>query len=436
MTGLETGIISVIGILFFVIFGMYIPVVLALVSLIGTWLITSNFDVAIFLLSQKSVETISSQEFAVIPLFVLMGLLISISDIARETFGVANYVFRKVSGGLGVATVAANAIFASITGVSIASAAVFTRVAVPEMLRFGYHPRLAVGIVAGSSVLGMLIPPSILLIVYAFIAEVSVGSLFIGAIVPGLMLAVFYCIAILIIGILRPKWVGQQQLAALDQDNNMNLVKAAKLLAPIGLLIALVIGGIYGGFFTPTESGAVGAAGALILTIARKRLTWSTFWKVTVETGHVTASICFMIIAASMYSSMLGLSGVPSELQQWVIGSNFGFPELIITYVVTVILLGTLLDSISIILIVLPIFIPLLNHFGVDLIWFGILSIIVVEIGLLTPPLGIAVFVVKSCLPDGKISLKDIFLGAMPFGLIMLLVVVLIAVFPALVLKI
>ncbi|MEP5760919.1 MAG: TRAP transporter large permease subunit [Litoreibacter sp.] len=433
MTGLEIGIISVVGILFFVVFGMYIPVVLALVSLIGAWFIAGNFDIAIFLLSQKSVETISSQEFAVIPLFVLMGLLISISDIARETFGVANHVFRKVSGGLGVATVAANAIFASITGVSIASAAVFTRVAVPEMLRFGYHPRLAVGIVAGSSVLGMLIPPSILLIVYAFIAEVSVGSLFIAAIIPGILLAIFYSIAILAIGKMRPEWVGQKQLATLDEMEDMNFAKAAKLLAPIGLLVTLVIGGIYGGVFTPTESGAVGAAGALFLTLAKKRMTWAIFWKVTVETGHVTASICFMIIAASMYSSMLGLSGVPSELQQWVTGSNFGILALIIAYVAIVIILGTLLDSISIILIVLPIFIPLLNHFNVDLVWFGILSIIVVEIGLLTPPLGIAVFVVKSCLPDDQISLKDIFLGAMPFGLIMLLVVVLITAFPALI---
>lgn len=433
MSGLEIGTLSVVGILFLVIAGMYIPVVLALVSLIGTWFITGNFDIAIYLLSQKSVETIASQEFAVIPLFVLMGLLISISDIARETFAVANYVFRKVSGGLGVATVAANAIFASITGVSIASAAVFTRVAVPEMLRFGYHPRLAVGIVAGSSVLGMLIPPSILLIVYAFIAQVSVGSLFIAAIIPGLLLAVLYSIAILAVGKWRPEWVGQAQMAALDESDDMNLSKAVKLLTPIGLLVGLVIGGIYGGFFTPTESGAIGAAGALLLTIARRRLTWASFWTVTVETGHVTASISFMIIAASMYSSMLGLSGVPSELQQWVIEANFGLLALTIAYVAIVILLGTLLDSISIILIVLPIFIPLLNHFGVDLVWFGIMSIIVVEIGLLTPPLGIAVYVVKSCLPDQQISLKDIFLGAMPFGLIMLLVVVLITVFPALI---
>ncbi|MEP1535775.1 MAG: TRAP transporter large permease [Paracoccaceae bacterium] len=433
MTGLDIGIISVVGILLFVVLGMYIPVVLTLVSLVGTWFITGNFQIAIFLLTQKSVETISSQEFAVIPLFVLMGLLIAISDIARETFGVANYVFRKINGGLGVATVAANAIFASITGVSIASAAVFTKVAVPEMLRFGYHPRLAVGIVAGSSVLGMLIPPSILLIVYAFIAEVSVGSLFLGAVVPGLLLAFAYFVAIVAIGYFRPEWVGQGTIGAVAEAEDMNLAKAIRLLAPIVALVALVIGGIYTGLFTPTESGAVGAAGALLLTLVRRKLTWKTFWRVTVETGHVTASICFMIIAASMYSSMLGLSGVPSELQSWVVTSGFDLVALICVYVLIVILLGTLLDSVSIILIVLPIFIPLLQHFQMDMIWFGVLSIIVVEIGLLTPPLGIAVFVVKSCLPDDQITLKDIFLGALPFGGIMLLLVVLISVFPGLV---
>ncbi|MEO9821786.1 MAG: TRAP transporter large permease subunit [Paracoccaceae bacterium] len=433
MTGLDIGIISVVGILLFVVLGMYIPVVLTLVSLVGTWFISGNFQIAIFLLTQKSVETISSQEFAVIPLFVLMGLLIAISDIARETFGVANYVFRKINGGLGVATVAANAIFASITGVSIASAAVFTKVAVPEMLRFGYHPRLAVGIVAGSSVLGMLIPPSILLIVYAFIAEVSVGSLFLGAVVPGLLLAFAYFVAIVAIGYFRPEWVGQGTIGTVAEAEDMNLAKAIRLLAPIVALVALVIGGIYTGLFTPTESGAVGAAGALLLTLVRRKLTWKTFWRVTVETGHVTASICFMIIAASMYSSMLGLSGVPSELQSWVVTSGFGLVALICVYVLIVILLGTLLDSVSIILIVLPIFIPLLQHFQMDMIWFGVLSIIVVEIGLLTPPLGIAVFVVKSCLPDDQITLKDIFLGALPFGAIMLLLVVLISIFPGLV---
>ena len=433
MTGLEIGVLSVAGILLLVVFGMYIPVVLAVVSLVGTWFITSNFDIAIFLLTQKTVETISSQEFAVIPLFVLMGLLISVSDIARETFGVANYVFRKVTGGLGVATVAANAVFASITGVSIASAAVFTKVAVPEMLRFGYHPRLAVGIVAGSSVLGMLIPPSILLIVYAFIAEVSVGSLFLAAVIPGLILAALYVAAITLTGVLKPEWVGRIDGVAQIDDDDMNLSKALRLLAPIVALVALVIGGIYTGLFTPTESGAVGAAGALLLTVLRGRLTWRTFWRVAVETGHVTASICFMIIAASMYSSMLGLSGVPSELQSWVVSSGFGVVALICVYVAIVIVLGTLLDSVSIILIVLPIFIPLLQFFQLDLIWFGVLSIIVVEIGLLTPPLGIAVFVVKSCLPDDQISLKDIFLGALPFGLIMLLVVALISIFPGLI---
>jgi C4-dicarboxylate transporter DctM subunit len=256
--------------------------------------------------------------------------------------------------------------------------------------------------------------------------------LFLAAVVPGLMLATFYAIAILAVGKYRPEWVGHRKNGEVPEVENMSLMIAAKLLAPIGLLVALVIGGIYGGVFTPTESGAVGAAGALILALAKRRLTWGVLWRVAVETGHVTASICIMIIAASMYSSMLGLSGVPSELQAWVVASDFSILALILAYVVIVIIMGTLLDSVSILLIVVPIFIPLMKFFELDLIWFGVLSIIVVEIGLLTQPLGIAVFVVKSCLPSDQITLKDIFIGAMPFALIMLLVVLLISAFPGL----
>ncbi|MEP3426605.1 TRAP transporter large permease subunit, partial [Ascidiaceihabitans sp.] len=254
-----------------------------------------------------------------------------------------------------------------------------------------------------------------------------------AAIIPGFILALSYAVFILVIGKWRPDWVGEGHVVPVADGADMTMGLAVKLLAPIVGLVVLVIGGIYAGVFTPTESGAVGAAGALVLTLAKRRLTWTKFWKVVVDTGHVTASICFMIIAASMYSSMLGLSGVPTELQNWVVGSGFSVVALICVYIAIVIVLGTLLDSVSIILIVLSIFIPLLEFFQLDLVWFGVLSIIVVEIGLLTPPLGIAVFVVKSCLPDDQISLKDIFLGAMPFGLIMLFVAVLITVFPALI---
>lgn len=432
MTGFEVGIVSVLAILVLVYSGMHIPVVLTLVSFLGTWFITSSFDISVNLLALKSAETIASQEFAVIPLFVLMGLLVSGSDIAHEVFEVAHHYLRKVVGGLGVATVVANAVFAAITGVSIASAAVFTRVAVPEMRRLGYGRRFSVGVVAGSSVLGMLIPPSILLIVFAFLAEQSVGALFLGAMAPGLLLALCYCVGILALGRLRPDIVGgAEALKALEQhQDNIDVREALRRLLPIFGLVVLVIGGIYAGWFTPTEAGAVGAAGALGIVVLKGRLDRRMFWKIAVETGHITASVCFLIIAAGIYSAMLGMSGISNELERWVTQAGFSLWSLLLIYLVILLVLGTLLDSISIMLITVPIFLPLFAPFGVDLIWLGIITVIVVEIGLLTPPLGISVYVVKNALQDDDISLLDIFAGAAPFALIMLAVTGMIIAFP------
>ncbi len=432
MTGFEIGLTSIGLILILVYAGMYVPVALTLISFLGTWFITENLNVAQSLLTQKSVETIRSQEFAVIPLFVLMGLLVSTSNIAKEVFEVANHYLKKLIGGLGMATVAANAVFAAITGVSIASAAVFTRVAVPEMLRFGYSARFATGVVAGSSVLGMLIPPSILLIVYAFIVEQSVGALFLAAIIPGIILSLFYCVGIFAIARFNPSAVGgtgaAERLA--EQEDDIDARTTAVRLLPIVALVVLVIGGIYGGFFTPTEAGAVGALGALVLTFLKGRLGLSTLWQVTVETGHITASICFLIIAAGMYSAMLGLSGIPNELESWVQSSGFDKWALIAVYVLIILLMGTILDSISIMLIVVPIFLPMLQVFDIDLIWFGVVTIIAVEVGLLTPPLGIAVYVIKSTLDNDDIRLSDIFIGSAPFALMMVLVTLLVIAFP------
>ena len=433
MTGFEIGIVSVLAILVLVYAGMHVPVVLTLVSFLGTWIITGNFEITVNLLALKSAETIASQEFAVIPLFVLMGLLVSGSNIAREVFEVANHYLRRVVGGLGVATVLANAVFAAITGVSIASAAVFTRIAVPEMRRLGYGRRFSVGVVAGSSVLGMLIPPSILLIVYAFLAEQSVGALFVGAVMPGLLLAFLYCAGILLLGLVRPDIVGgHAAVQALGgYRGSIDARETLRRLAPIAALVFLVIGGIYAGWFTPTEAGAIGAAGALAIVALKGRLQGRAFWGIAVETGHVTASICFLIIAAGMYSAMLGMSGISNELERWVTQAHFGQWSLLLVYLLILLVLGTLLDSISIMLITVPIFLPLFAPFGLNLVWLGVLTVIVVEIGLLTPPLGISVYVVKNTLNEDDISLADIFAGAAPFALIMLAVAALVVAVPA-----
>ncbi len=427
------GVVSIGLMLVLIYAGMHVGVALALLSFVGVWIIRDDAGIASSLVAQAANDAIADYIFGVVPLFVLMGLLVSVADIGKDTFEVANQAFRRVRGGLGIATVAANAVFAAITGISIASAAVFTKVAVPEMLRHGYTPRFAVGVVAGSSVLGMLIPPSLLLILYGVLTEKSVGDLFIAGIIPGIMLAVLYIAGILLMGRFTPGFVGGR-VAADDQLPLMSVGRMAGKLLPIALLVALVLGGLYGGLFTPTEAGAVGAAGALVLALAKRRLGWSGLWQVLVETGRITAAVCFLIIAASMYSRMLAISGVTELLRTLIVDTGLGFPGLLAIFVAVVLLLGTILDSSSIMLITIPLVLPALLAFGTDLIWFGIVTLLAVEIGLLTPPFGIAVFVIKATLgrEHSAITLNDIFAGALPFALIMLAMLFLVIAFPQL----
>lgn len=429
MTPFDIGLISFFAMVGMVYLGFWVPFALMSASYVGVWAIKGSPVLAGKLLALAASNTISSYFFGVVPLFVLMGYLVSVTGMGRDAFDVANHIFRRISGGLGIGTVGANAIFAAITGISIASAAVFTRIAVPEMLRHGYSPRFSVGVVAGSSVLGMLIPPSLLLILYGLLTEQSVGDLFIAGILPGFLLAGIFAIGIYLTARFRPGALGQ------IDDNPAPGLSGRDLLAkgaPLAALIALVLGGIYGGIFTPIEAGAVGCAGAIVIGLARRSLGWRDFWQVLNDTGLVTASICFLIISAQMYSRMLALSGVPAEFGAFVAGADIGFWGVILAYVALVIVMGTILDSSSIMLILVPLMLPVLAGLQVDLIWFGIVTIIAVEIGLLTPPFGISVFVIKSALDDPSISLGDIFWGAAPFALMMLIVLGLVLVFPAL----
>jgi tripartite ATP-independent transporter DctM subunit len=435
MTGIEIGLISVLAMLLLIYFGMYVPVVLALLSFLGVLFIRGDFIVATDLLVLSASKAVSDFLFGVIPLFVLMGLLVGQADLARDTYQVANAAFRKLRGGLGIATVVANAIFAAITGISIASAAVFSRVAVPEMLNYGYNKRFAVGVVAGSSVLGMLIPPSILLIIYAILTEQSVGDMFIAGVMPGILLSAVFCIGILLCGYIKPSLIQPLSEKKLVDESIVELSwgEIFGKLFPVVSLIVVVLGGIYGGIFTPTEAGAAGAFGALVIALLKRKLTFSSTWRILVETGHVTATVLFLIIGATMYSRMLGMSGLPTEIQTWILGMDASFVTLIIFYILLMILLGTVIDSVSVMLITVPLFVGVLQPFGIDLIWFGIITVIGVEIGLLTPPMGISVYVIKSSLNDARISLWDIFAGAAPFALAMLFVLILIILFPEIV---
>ncbi|MEM6636335.1 MAG: TRAP transporter large permease [Pseudomonadota bacterium] len=418
MTPFEIGLLALAAMGGLVLFGLFVPIALILCSFLGVWAIKGSPLLASKMLGLAANDAISGYFFGVVPVFVLMGFLVSESGMGRDAFDVANSIFRRIKGGLGVGTIAANTIFAAITGISIASAAVFTRLAVPEMRRHGYTARFSVGVVAGSSVLGMLIPPSLLLILFGLLTEQSVGDLFLAGVGPGLLLATLFGIGTVAMAAFAPKFVGDNIGGG---DHVLSARELTAKAAPLTILILVVLGGIYGGLFTPVEAGAVGTLGALAIGFARRRLTFSALWRVLVDTGLVTASVCFLIIAAQMYSRMLAFSGVPGTFGEMVAAADLTLIGLITVYVVVVILFGMILDSSSIMLILVPLMLPIVQPMGVDLIWFGIVTVIAVEIGLLTPPFGISVYVIKTTLDDPDITLSDIFAGAAPFAMMMLI---------------
>nr|WP_299629225.1 TRAP transporter large permease [uncultured Tateyamaria sp.] len=410
--------------------GAHIAVVLILLSFLGIWLIRDNPTVAVRSLALAADGAINRYLFGVVPLFVLMGLVVDIADIGRDAYRVAAWMLQRIRGGLGIATVAANAVFASITGISIASAAVFSRVAVPQMVANGYNNRFALGVVAGSSVLGMLIPPSLLLIIYGVLAEQSVGALFLAAIVPGALLAFVFGTGIYLMARLRPKMVMQSDKPTVIEGETWQ--SALIKLTPITALVVIVLGGIYSGVFTPTEAGAAGAAAAIVVALLKGSLTWSRLWRVLVDTGLVSVSILLLIIAASMYSRMLSLSTIPQEATMFFAQAGFGLMGFMMIYLVLVVIMGMFLDSTSIMLILLPLALPVVSGLGGDLIWFGIVTVIAVEIGLLTPPFGLTVYVVKATISDRSTSLGDIFIGTFPFVIMMTIVTLILTLVPAL----
>ena len=429
MGPLEIGIVSVLCIIVLIYAGVYIPIALGVVSFVSIWLMRDNFDLSMNLLKIAIGDSVMEYTFATVPLFTFMGLIVSKAGLGADVYEVMNASFRRVKGGIGMATVGANAVFAAVTGSSIASASVFSKVSVPEMLRYQYNPRFAVGVVAGSSVLGMIIPPSAMLIIYSFVAEQSVGEMFIAGIVPGLLLAGAFILAIFVMGRLTPGFVGGQRL---DDIEGLTWSEVATRTLPIVSLILIVLGGIYTGIFSPVEAGAAGSAVGLMIALLRRRMTWRLFWESLIETGHITAAILFLITAASIYSRMLGLAGLPNELAEVLQQHQLGFAWIMFIYILLMLFLGTLLDTASIILIVVPLFLPLVEPLGMSLVWFGIITVVGAEIGLLTPPLGISCFVIKATLNDDRISLKDVFLGALPFALVMLCVLVLLIAYPQL----
>ena len=418
-----------VGLVFaLIVLGVHIGVALAAVSVLTLWGITGKFSVAASLLQTTAYSAVMDYVFAVVPLFVLMGLFSTLSGATRELFSSAQVLLGGIRGGLGIATVFANAVFAAITGVSVASAAVFSKIALPEMERLHYDRKFSLGIVAGSAILGMLIPPSVLMIVYGVLTEQAIGKLFIAGILPGLVVTAVLSLGIWAMVRVTPRLGGRlEEVRRLDVRT---VLRAAVAPWAVLALVVLVMGGIWGGFFTPTEAGAVGAAGGfLLIVIKRKALTLRGMWQVLLDGGQTTASIFLLLICAQMYSRMLTMSGLAGQTTQWVSGLPVPPIVIILGFIVVFVLLGAIIDSTSIILLTIPLMHPIAMKLGYDPLWFTIVSIVSIEIGLLTPPFGMVVFAMKSALGD-EVQVEEIFAGVVPFLLMLAVALGVIMAFP------
>ena len=370
-------------------------------------------------------EYLRTEVFAAIPLFMLLGDFVKRSGAAKDLYTIMNKGLRAIPGRLAVATVAGNAVFAAVTGVSIAAAAAFSRIAYPQMRHHGYDRRFALGSVAGSACLGMIIPPSVLLIVWGIITEKSIAQLFMAGAVPGLILALLFMVYIGIAASVKPELA-----PTMPEGGEEDRLGIREFVSGLGIafLILLVMGGIWGGLFSPTEAGGVGAGGAMLLGIV-KGMRLRDIVETVVDVGKAVAPIMFLLLTANMYAKFMESAGMSELIRQTFAAYDFGPVGIILVIVAIWLLLGMILDSISIILITAPIFAPVTAAFF-DPIAFGIFGILAIEAGLLTPPFGLLVYTVKGSVEERAVTLGDIFRGSIPYWLLMLFVMAMIWAFP------
>lgn len=437
-----TDLLILIGALLTLVFsGIHIAVALGLCSMLGLFLMTGDVNGMISFASSTAYEALRDYVFAVIPLFMLMGEFLAKCGAARDLFTLVNRSMHRIRGRLGTATVLANALFAFVTGVSIAAAAAFSKIAYPEMRRHGYERKFALGCIAGSACLGMLIPPSVLMIVWGVLTELSIGKLFIAGIIPGVLVVVLYIGYIVWVAYTQPHRVGEGpnipavQQKELDRENDVPEADLRAILwSTVGIvaLIVIVLGGIWFGFFTPTEGAGVGATLALALAMSRG-MKPKEMLAAVISVGRTSAPLLLLLVTAQLYSRVLSMTGVTGMAQDFFSQSGLSPYTVLLLMVLVWFVLGMLIDSISIILLTVPVFAPVAMALGFDPIAFAILGILAIETGLLTPPFGILVFTVKASIPDEP-DLKngEIFRGCIPYWIVLLIAIVTIAVFPAL----
>ncbi len=416
----------VFGLLFFLlVLGAHLGLAMSAVAIFGITMIIGS-DGALSLAGLSVYESAQSFDLSVIPLFVLMGTFASKSGISSDLFSAFNTWLHKRRGGLAHASIAACAAFGAVCGSSLATAATMGQVAIPEMQRFGYSGKLATGSIAAGGTIGILIPPSVIMLIYGILTETNIGDLFLAGIIPGILLTLFFMITVVIVTKLDPNSAPQINKTATDISSSSAFSKVW----PTLLLFFLVIGGIYSGVFTPTEAAGFGAVGALLIGVLMKRLNWRKIGESLIDTVQTTSMIFLILIGAILFSAFLSLSGTPALLGSWIVGLALTPIMTIMLIVVAYILLGAFLDTMAMIILSIPIFFPIVMDMGFDPVWFGVLVVLVVELALITPPMGINVFVIKGI--SKNVPLSQVFIGVLPFCIALLAMIFLIIAVPEL----
>lgn len=406
MSPLLVGIIGIFVLILLIALRMQIGISMALVGFLGFAYIV-GIDPALGLLKTVPFSTLSSQNLSVIPLFILMGAFAFAANISEDLYRAVHKWLGHFRGGLAMATVAACACFAAISGSSLATAATLGKVAMPEMKKYKYDMALATGSVAAGGSIGILIPPSVILIIYGIITEQSIGKLFLAGFIPGLLEALFYIITIVILTRINPA-LGPRGPRATMAERMGSLASVWEVV----VLFVVVIGGIYLGVFTPTEAAAVGAFGTFCFAILRKKLTWSTFVSSLLQTCQTTGMLFMVVLGAMILGYFFSVSRLPFELASWVGELTVNRYVVLILVLLAVGILGCLMDSMAIVLLTVPVFYPLIQNLGFDPIWFGILIVRVTEMGLITPPVGLNVYIIHGITGE---PMGTIFKGVVPF---------------------
>ena len=428
---MSTDAIAVIG--FLVLFGLMllrVPVGMAM-GLVGVtgfgWIVGSG--PALKMIGQTSMRTVTDYNFGVIPMFLLMGAFVSNSGMSRELFRAANGFVGHRKGGLGIATIAACGGFAAISGSSVATAATFATVAYPEMRRYGYPQSFATGVIAAGGTLGAMLPPSTVLAVYGIITEQDIGKLFFAGIIPGLLAAAMYMVTIALISVLRPNFLPAGPRTPWKE----RLSGLADVWATL-VLFLFVVGGLYGlpflPRFTPTEAGGVGAAGAFLIGLARGRLGRDEIRKSLLQATRTAAAVFTVLIGALLFGYFLTITQTPQKVTEFLTGLGIGPYGVLALIMLMYLLLGCLMDAMAMIILTVPIIFPVVTALGFDPIWFGVIIVMTVELGLIHPPVGMNVFVIKSVIPD--VSFSTIFVGVLPFIITDLIRLVILIAFPIL----